>query len=260
MHFQHLFLGLITSLFFALSDAEPSHVGLCSNPWSSLRILNLAHTCWLRESRNSLLVQPAEDGKEFEVQNPTELNNFTKAFADAPSHPWSHHPICNSVESAAETKFCVYTSTNFATGRGISIVGTPQTVQAISRNRVFHIPLNQTSKKNTFPPYEVKQLPGRGYGLIANTTVHNGYEIFAHTPIIALQNILDEHLSRDEKFRKELWRLFRIAVEQLPQRTKDMFMALHGEAGGDEIYDRFTTNAFELYDYAAVFPETAVGR
>jgi hypothetical protein len=75
----------------------------------------------------------------------------------------------------------------------------------------------------------------------------------AHTPVIAVQAVLEDVMPK-----QELWRLFRVGIERLPQPTRSMFNALQGDAGGDEIYDRFTTNAFELYDYGAVFPETAV--
>jgi hypothetical protein len=75
----------------------------------------------------------------------------------------------------------------------------------------------------------------------------------AHTPVVAVQAVIEDFVSQEE-----LWKLFRVGIERLPGRTRDLFNALQGDAGGDEVYDRFSTNAFELYDYGAVFPETAV--
>lgn len=37
------------------------------------------------------------------------------------------------------------------------------------------------------------------------------------------------------------------------------FLALHGHFGGDPVYDRFSTNAFNVFNFAAICPETAVG-
>jgi hypothetical protein len=76
--------------------------------------------------------------------------------------------------------------------------------------------------------------------------------MLAHTPVIAMQTVMEDQVPKDE-----LWRLFRVAVQQLPPPTREVFMALQGDAGGDEVYDHFVTNAFDVFDYAAVFPETA---
>lgn len=99
--------------------------------------------------------------------------------------------------------------------------------------------LARTANSVFGPPYEMRQLPGRGFGLIVNRTVQRGERIFAHTPILIAQAITETGLEKDEQSR-----LHKIAVERLPERSRDLFMALHGHFGGDPVYDRFSTNAF----------------
>jgi hypothetical protein len=237
MQFQLLF----SFSLFTVCHGAVSNGGFCSNP-SYTAALTLLDTCWLREQSNSYSLQSRLNTENPNTHGQTGAKNLTRAAPNTPPpYPWTHHPICNSVNDAAETTFCVYTSTSFASGRGISIVGTPQSVELISRNRVFHTPPTSTDMKS-YPPYVVQQLPGRGYGLLANTTLHVGDQVLAHTPVLAMQAILDDHLSKGE-----LRSLFHVAVKQLPLRTREIFMALQGDSGGDEMYGRFTTNAFELY-------------
>jgi hypothetical protein len=233
-----LLLGLVTTFFWIFCNGELSKLGFCSNPWSAAHTISL-DTCWLQETTRTT---------EILKSNFSTVNNSTE-FPDSPPYPWTHHPFCNFGEKPEKT-FCVHTTTTFASGRGICFIGTSQSVQLISRNRVFH---TTSSLRTYIPPYEVRHLPGRGYGLIANKTLFVEDEIMAHTPVIAVQAVIEDVLPKEE-----IWKLFRVGVERLPQQTRNMFNALQGDAGGDEVYDRFSTNAFELYDYGAVFPETAV--
>jgi hypothetical protein len=224
------------------SGAEYSAPGFCTNSWrTGPNSFALSNTCWIRGETESYDLQT--EGNEI-----VPLNNIT-ARSDAPTHPWTQHPVC----TATKPTFCVYTNSNFFSGRGISIIGTPESVELISRNRVFYQPSFLNRSQNVNLKYELRQLPGRGFGLLANTALGVGDEVMAHPPVIAVQAIASENLAG-----KRLWELFRVGVEQLPAKTRNMFLALQGDAGGDEVYDRFTTNAFELFDYAAVFPETAV--
>lgn len=63
----------------------------------------------------------------------------------------------------------------------------------------------------------------------------------------------------EEGLEKELlFRLHKVAVERLPERSREAFMALHWHFGKDPVHDRFNTNAFNVFDFAGVFTETAV--
>ncbi|KAL6694819.1 hypothetical protein J3F84DRAFT_349099 [Trichoderma pleuroticola] len=106
------------------------------------------------------------------------------------------------------------------------------------------------------PPFEEKELPGRGRGLIANKTLHRGDKIFAHTPILMLDGKIFGELETEEWLELE-----HAAVNNLPPKTKKKFSALYGSPVTDPVSDRIDTNAFVLelhgFTYYAVFPETA---
>ena len=255
MHYQFQILGLLSS-FVTACNGDFINGKICSNPWYSKYAIGFHDRCWPGEETGAYALQSRGEDGILDLQDSTRIKNSTGVVSDAPPYPWTHHPVCSPAKSGAETIFCVYTDTNFAFGRGISVIGRPQSVELISRNHVFHLsPLMhaQATSTNALPPYKVQRLPGRGYGLLANTTLQVGDIILSYTPIIVVQSLISENLTKEE-----LRRLFRLGIEQLPQRTWNMFMALQGDAGGDEMYGRFTTNAFEVYDYEALFPETAV--
>ncbi|RDI89529.1 hypothetical protein Vi05172_g108 [Venturia inaequalis] len=187
------------------------------------------------------------------TENDKEPQNEPIPTSHIPSpHQWSYTPKCIHSKSL-ETQICVYTSKTFANNRGISIIATPDSATAVSKNAIFHDPsLSKTANSVFEAPYEIRKLHGRGFGLIANRTVRRGEKIFAHTPVVIAQAILETELEEEE-----LFGLHRVAVERLPERSRGLFMALHGHFGGDAVYDRFSTNAFNVFDFAAVFPETA---
>jgi hypothetical protein len=171
---------------------------------------------------------------------------------DSP-YPWSFRPSCVFSKSL-EINICAWTDTHFANGRGISIIATPESATAVAMNKIFRDRgLAKTANSIFTPPYEIRPLAGRGLGLIANQTVQRGEKIFAHTPIVIAQAISETGLDEED-----LYKLHRLAVERLPERSRKLFLALHGHFGGDPVYDRFSTNAFNVFDFAAIFPETAV--
>jgi len=254
MHSRSL-LGLLASFLPLLCYAKISEAGLCQNPLHDGHFLRFPSICLLTDQSS---YEPPLNRVDFGAIHVQATSNSTKVASISPSSPWTHDPICSSAKNAPpETAFCVFTDANFAAGRGISIIGTAGSVELISRNRVFHPHLSSTTTSKTASrPYEVRKLPGRGYGLIANTTLRMGDAVLDHAPVIAVQSV-----AQDLLFRKELWKLFDRGIEQLPKPTRDMIIALQGheQEEGDALFSRFTTNAFELFDYDALFPETAVG-
>lgn len=170
------------------------------------------------------------------------------------SSPWTSQDNChNSTET-----FCVFSSKTFAGGRGISILTTIDRVENLQQLPAF-VDENALSGVNEqpSPPFEEKELPGRGRGLIANKMLHRGDKIFAHTPILMLDSEIFGELETDQWLELE-----HAGVNNLPPKTKKMFSALYGSPVTDPVSDRIDTNAFVLdlhgVTYYAVFPETAV--
>ncbi|TID17429.1 SET domain-containing protein 5 [Venturia nashicola] len=169
------------------------------------------------------------------------------------SQLWSYTPECMYC-SGLGTNMCVYTSKTFKSNRGISIIATPKSASSVAENAVFHHLLLSTTAIGVFEsPYEMRPIPGRGFGLVANRTVQRGEKIFEDTPILIAQPIAE----KDGLTEEELYRLYRVAVERLPKKSQELVMGLHGHFGGDAVYDRFSTNAFNVFDFAALFPETS---
>jgi hypothetical protein len=157
-------------------------------------------------------------------------------------------------------QYCLYTIPTFASDRGMSVVASPQDVHSILDVYAMNKLPQRTYPLPTDPShfYEAT-LPGRGQGLVSNHTFHRGDLIMVARPVL----ILDE-LSFDSSVTEERLALQRKAIESLSGETKELFQALAGHWGGDEVEDRITTNAFgvgfgsEGKMFAVVVPEAAV--
>lgn len=170
---------------------------------------------------------------------------------------WDFKPRCITPDEADEP-FCLYSSHSFASGRGISILTTPDRIESIMQLPAFaqsnysHGPGTPAS-----PPFEERELPGRGRGLIANKTVFRGDRIFAYTPVLLLDDEAYEALDEDEWVKLEA-----AAVEQLPAASRAEFWQLFGQPTVNPVTDRINTNAFEIDTakgtFYGVFPEIAV--
>lgn len=229
------FLALIT-----ICHGQYFGSNLCHNIGSSQHVLRQ----WCLKNEN--------DGHMNQEQITSASQQILTSQSQSP-YPWSYDPVC-IFSKRLDINICAWTDVRFANARGISIIATPESATAVATNKIFRDQdLAKTANSIFTPPYGIRELPGRGFGLIANYTVKRGEKIFAHTPVLIVQAISESALDEDD-----LFQLHHVAIERLPVRTRNLFMALHGHFGGDPIFDRFSTNAFNVYDFAAVFPETAV--
>lgn len=176
----------------------------------------------------------------------------------SPASPWVQPPECLATNNGTDS-YCVYSSRGFAGGRGVSILTNPDTLEDIQQLQAFtdRITNLNMNKRSQPPPFEERQLPGRGVGLIANKTIHRGDRIFAHSAVLLLDEEAWENLGDEE------WvEMAKKAVNNLPTPTRKLFMDLHGHEGVDPVSDRINTNAFEVEigeeTFYAVFPEIAV--
>ena len=167
------------------------------------------------------------------------------------SGPWTREPQC------LEQTFCVYTNENFANGRGISFFTTPAIAKHIQALPAF-TKGNIHDKANIFdnPPWEIRNVPGRGNGLFATRTLYRGDEILVDTPVGVFQSdafFLDYQI--DYKYLQK-------AFDQLPRKTQDIFMQTAAHSQGHPVMERINTNAFagdfEGAPHFLMYPETAV--
>lgn len=185
-------------------------------------------------------------------------------------------PPCSQSPSTSE-EFCVYTSTWFAGGRGISILANSTQTKALLQLPPFADPTVLSSlgvNKVSDPPFNTVQLEDRGVGLIANRTIRRGEWLMSFTPAFMVAKKAVASLNREDRLL-----LQRLALEQLPLPLQNVAFALYGQKSGasddhieNHIEDVLNTNSFELpvevkpegenetyeVEYKVLFPEIAV--
>jgi hypothetical protein len=129
----------------------------------------------------------------------------------------------------------------------------------ISDERNVHV-IDDFPKKKLFkydaPPYNVKEMPGKGIGLIANRTIKRGDVIMQTTPSMLVQ--FGPHIDFDGETRI---RLYERAAKRLPKESYDAFMRQYGV---DE-FIKIDRNSFRLFingennfsGHLAVYPDVA---
>ncbi|KAF2423323.1 SET domain-containing protein [Tothia fuscella] len=171
---------------------------------------------------------------------------------------WTHEPFC--IESPeANNGFCVYTNSRFANGRGISIVATPKEILKVTQAPIFRdLSRNLRNDAQGAARYVQQPVAGKGLGNVANATFQRAERLQTFTPTLAFQDDLMQFVAK-----RDVHLLQKIAVERLPAESQRNFMALMGHFGGNEHYDRISTNSFaarlgEAKDHFwAVLPETS---
>ena len=110
-------------------------------------------------------------------------NHPTKAKSEpSPRTPWTHEPQC--LTSAYNNQsYCVYTSANSHTQRGISLFTTPLLASKAASHPAFLPSPSPPPSQHPTPPYLHTPIPGKGNGLLATSLLHRGSLIHAHPPI-----------------------------------------------------------------------------
>lgn len=171
----------------------------------------------------------------------------------AKSMAWTDGPICRS-HSNGTTPFCIYSNSSFANGRGISsvklawqdncrkLISLRLITSAEIAEKLTKLPAftdNQDTSLRGFPPYEVRELPGKGFGVIANKTIERGDRIMAHRVVLAIHNDAVD-LSRDEDVE-----FFNAALKYLPTSTLSKYNNMAAHFGHiDQNVEKMNTNSF----------------
>lgn len=193
--------------------------------------------------------------------------------------PWTHRPYCIV---AADGPYCVFTNAALPSrkgGNGLSIITRPELaaspaavslfahdVDFLSRaptTRGHNETLNKLASSGGLddPPFEVRDVPGKGKGAIATRRIEQGRVVLVdHAAILAA----DEYPA--DLMREEVQDLLRRGIAQLRDPAKVYALARKGEGRGDESMsdeeDLLLTNSFAVTvgdeSYMALFPELAV--
>ncbi|RDW63651.1 hypothetical protein BP6252_11196 [Coleophoma cylindrospora] len=176
----------------------------------------------------------------------TSCNNSTQCNAQR-SQIWSFSSPCiKSIQS--EEEICVFTDSNFAQGRGISLITTVARAKFIASQPAFtNLDGIKLLPQTTPPSYMMTEIPGKGMGLEAIHDIKQGELIMADTPSLMVD-------SRSFKWlpAKERRLLQTAAVEHLPEAHQAAIMQLtaHVNTRGmpkDEIVGKITlVNSFDV--------------
>lgn len=184
--------------------------------------------------------------------------NLISHHHDAPlksrSKIWKYEQRCIA---ESPQNHCVYTSTKFANGRGVSVLATKPVAKHFESLSSFAQP-EKFGNVHDFSaaPWEVKEIPGKGKGLFATKEINRGEVLLANFPVLVL-NV--------EAFQFDFYHQYKylhIAVDQLPPATQEIVMGLAAYNPGDPIMEVLNTNAFAAeFDGAPhfmLYPETSV--
>jgi hypothetical protein len=226
---------------------------------AALSRLNNAHTildrqCW-HEYPLSIVVVSSSSNRRSELVSPIQelLQAKEEDYA-----PWSIAPVCTHVLESINDELCIYTSTSFGNGRGISIFTTPTVAKQFAALPAFQNPQALSSQNINTPTntWRATSIADKGIGMLAKKPLDFKDRVTAYTP--AFLAYLETELPTLER---ERW--WRFAIEQLPAEIKNEFLSL-AYVFGDErfrVQDIVKANTFQMevggVNHLAVFPETS---
>ncbi|KAF7922374.1 uncharacterized protein EAE97_011116 [Botrytis byssoidea] len=197
-------------------------------------------------------------------------SNTTLSTSSTPS-PWQYSPVCSNITSTSPKtpQFCVYTSTNFASGRGISLLTTPKIASRIASLPAFtsSLPFQPLYNSSNPAPFEIRQIPGRGMGVIATRPIKRGTILFAYPTIGIYHNSAFPRSHNSSSSPQNHTSLFSLSAAQLPPSTSNLLYSLAAHEphrqlhNGEGIIGRLNTNTFGEdflgQEHSIVVPETA---
>ncbi|KAJ7730529.1 hypothetical protein B0H16DRAFT_1329854 [Mycena metata] len=142
------------------------------------------------------------------------------------NHNWTYTSPCFTSPDLEDDEICVFTDLNFAQGRGISVVTSPKRANVITSKRAFRDPeftrgVNQDLVRTIPAVYEIKELPGKGLGVLATRLIRRGELIMANTASVMADVKSEEGLS-EAKFQA----MVSAAAESLPAAHRNAVMRL----------------------------------
>ncbi|KAK3898837.1 hypothetical protein C8A05DRAFT_46945 [Staphylotrichum tortipilum] len=168
----------------------------------------------------------------------------------ARQHAWTHSLPCFQ-PNWADDPICVFTDTTFAAGRGISLVTTPRRANYVATTPAFAEPetvgdINQDLGGSVPAKYEMRELPGKGMGLIATAHIRRGEPIMANTA-----SLMIDYRAFNELTKPEYKELQAHAVDNLPASHRALVLGLSTHTSSPlphiELVDRIAaTNGFDI--------------
>jgi hypothetical protein len=188
---------------------------------------------------------------------------------------WSQEPFCPAPKEPEEHEAsvpadCVFTLATFRGNQGISLITTPDLAASIAeylddshvsprlRRQLSDSGLDEQEDTTA---YEIRDIPGRGKGLVAKHGIAKHDIVMAGFPVLVIR--LD-FINEDRYTPRQKRRMMERSVAQLPPAQKKSIMALARNTGGDPIIDVLRTNGFGIeidgVQHLALFTDGSVRR
>lgn len=238
----------------------PSFLATVSYTFHTTYAYTILHNqCWSENTLRTITLQSHSTSTAPKVVEV--VNNIITDLKSPSFHlpwPWSYPPSCTLPLPGIGTSLCVYTSTTFASGRGISIVTTPSLAARIASLPAFTSPSTLDADKTNEPSgsWFTSSIPNKGVGTLALHDLAPQAQILRYTP--AFLAYLEADMTTLD--REALWRT---AITRLPSTTRHSFLSLM-HIYGDlrvRIQDITKANTFQLSihgtNHLAIFPETS---
>ncbi|KAL8304451.1 hypothetical protein RB597_004373 [Gaeumannomyces tritici] len=140
---------------------------------------------------------------------------------------------------------CVYSNPSFSHGRGVVVVGTARGAEAVANA----LDAAQQQQQQPAPPhepaapFEQKEIPGKGLGLVAARPIRRGEPIMARPPVL----VVHQDAIGMEAEAAQL-RLYDAAMAHLPRGTAEDFLSQAAQSATEErgrkVKDVMDTNSF----------------
>ena len=185
---------------------------------------------------------------------------------------WSQEPFCPELKEhdASVPADCVFTLATFRGNQGISLITTPDLAASlavylddsdVSPRLRRQLSNSGAHQQDDTTAYEIRDVPGRGKGLMAKHGIAKYDIVMAGFPVLVIR--LD-FINEDRYTPRQKRRMMERSVAQLPPAQKKSIMALARNTGGDPIMDVLRTNGFgveiEGVQHLALFTDGAVRR
>ncbi|KAJ0301302.1 hypothetical protein Brms1b_012493 [Colletotrichum noveboracense] len=179
------------------------------------------------------------------------------------STPWTHRPVCTSPKT--ESRYCAFVKDDFHGDSAVLILTSPETTAGdlglIEDVDPRWLSPGSSSLPPRIPPCEVRKIPGKELGVVANSTIRAGEVIMRDYPTI-LQTVSTEVWEKIDP-REALWVLEEGFV-RLPREVQIRVFELARSTGGHVLEDVLHTNTFAAsfnnVSHYGLFTNIAVGR
>lgn len=178
---------------------------------------------------------------------------------DLPHIPWTHPPFCSeSVTDTIGDKFCLFSSSAYNLGSGVSILTGPETAAGLAP-MLRNLSLTWEARHHLSPkgkfrpdhrvdlPYTIVDIPGKGKGVVATRKINQFETIMKTFPVVIADNAFFPQEEGDTgQGNSRARKFFQKALEQLGDIDKVKTMARSRKGKVHLLEDVVRTNSFGM--------------